>query len=83
MMSTTSTQDPDLAQMAEMIRQYLSKRPQAADTLEGVVSWWLLRQRYETATALVREALHKLVEQGVLTAVTRPGTGTIYKLTVS
>ena len=74
------TPDSDVRQLADAIRQYLSKHPDAADTLEGVVNWWLLRQRYENAMAMVNQALELLVQQGDLTKIKHRGSPPIYKL---
>lgn len=72
--------DSDVRQLADDILQYLSKHPDAADTLEGVVNWWLLRQRYENAMAMVSQALELLVKQGDLTRIKHRGSPSIYKL---
>lgn len=45
---------------------YLRGHPQAADTLDGIVEWWLPLQRYETARRRVENAVEKLVSRGVL-----------------
>ena len=71
--------DPDVHQLADTIRQDLIKHPNAADTLEGVVNWWLVRQRYESATIMVRQALEMLVQQGELTKIQRHGSSTVYR----
>jgi hypothetical protein len=34
--------------VAAELLAYLSRHPNAADTLEGIMNWWLPRQRYET-----------------------------------
>lgn len=75
-----SIQDPDVVRIVETIKQYLSDHPLAADTLEGVVNWWLLRQRYEIAMDLVSQALEVLVQQGVVSKIKPRGSKTIYKL---
>lgn len=80
MKMTPPLPDSDVRQLADAIRQYLSKHPDAADTLEGVVNWWLLRQRYESAVAMVSQALELLVQQGGLTKIKHRGSPTIYKL---
>ena len=66
--------------MANAIKQYLNEHPQAADTLEGIVHWWLLRQRYERAVSLVDDALELLVQQGVLSKIVSNGSQTIYTM---
>ena len=80
MKMTPPTPDSDVLRLADAIRQYLSEHPDAADTLEGVVNWWLLRQRFENATAMVSLALELLVQQGDLTKIKHRGSPPIYKL---
>lgn len=75
-----SKSDSDVARMANAITQYLNKHPQAADTLEGIVHWWLLRQRYERAVTLVGDALELLVQQGILSKIVSHGSQTIYTM---
>lgn len=45
---------------------YLRGHPQAADTLDGIVEWWLPLQRYETARLHIERTLEKLVIDGTL-----------------
>jgi hypothetical protein len=80
MKMTPPVPDSDVRQSADTIRQYLSEHPDAADTLEGVVNWWLLRQRYEKTVAMASQALELLVQQGDLIKINHRGGPTIYKL---
>ena len=48
------------------ILSYLANHPQASDTLEGIVDWWLVQQKIEYQTKVVRDALAELVERGFL-----------------
>ncbi len=48
------------------ILDYLRTHPSAADTLDGIVEWWLPRQRHETARKAIQGALDDLVGQGLL-----------------
>lgn len=59
---------------------YLGNRPRAADTLEGIVSWWLPLQRYETARVRIENALRHLVEVGVLRRDRLPDGAELYAL---
>lgn len=43
--------------VAREILAYLNKRPQACDTLDGILQWWLPRIRLEEATETVEQAL--------------------------
>lgn len=59
---------------------YLHRHPQAADTLEGVVQWWLPQQRYETARRRIERVLEDLVARGELRCERLPGGATLYRL---
>jgi len=48
------------------ILAYLSENPEAGDTFEGIVEWWLLRQRIKFETRNVSEAVTKLVSEGLI-----------------
>jgi hypothetical protein len=61
----------DVEKAKEAILDYLRKRPEASDDLEGIARFWIARQRIEVATASVREALDALVREGVLENVVR------------
>ena len=39
---------------------YLAENPDAEDTVEGIVQWWLLEQGIQRTTAEVKAALDKL-----------------------
>jgi len=52
--------------VAGEILSYLANRPQASDTLEGILDWWLLQQKIEYQAKVVRDALAELVERGFL-----------------
>lgn len=47
---------------------YLKAHPDAGDTLEGIIKWWLPRQELEKAAARIEEALNELVERNYLVA---------------
>lgn len=64
--------------VAQQIARYLEEHPNAADTLEGVVHWWLARQRYEDSVQTVEVALAWLVEQGLVTKQIAPGGQNVY-----
>ena len=48
------------------ILAYLSENPDAGDTFDGIVEWWLLRQRIKFETRNVSEAVTKLVSDGLI-----------------
>lgn len=51
---------------AHEILQYLVDNPNAQDTLEGIVTWWLLVRTIKYQKALVKEALDMLVRDGLV-----------------
>lgn len=61
------------------IVDYFRLHPAAADSLEGIVNWWLPQQRYETAKAIIQQALDDLVKQGVVEEVAS-GDASLYRL---
>ena len=59
------------------ILAYFADHPQAQDTVEGIVEWWLLEQRIKRATTQVKAVLAQLVAEGLV--IPRDGTaGRVY-----
>ena len=56
--------DDQVMDTAGAIIRYLEDRPNAAETVDGVANWWLLRQRYDDSKKVVQRALDYLVDQG-------------------
>lgn len=54
------------SQITYKILAYLTKHPDAQDTLEGIVEWWLLEQKIERETEKVKEALAELIGKGLI-----------------
>ena len=52
--------------VAQEIERYLETHPQAADSLEGISTWWVSRQRIRQELAVVRAALEQLTRSGVV-----------------
>jgi len=50
-----------IANLQLQILDYLARLPQAQDTIEGIVEWWLLEQRIRVATAEVQSVLRNLI----------------------
>lgn len=51
------------------ILAYLMENPQAQDTFEGIVEWWLLERQIRRATLQVRKALAELLREGLVVEV--------------
>jgi hypothetical protein len=62
----------DDAELGQAILRYLAARPQAADTVEGIAEWWLLRQQVCVVVERVERVLRQLTARGILEEV---GTG--------
>lgn len=69
----------ETAVLAEEIRLYLETHPAAADTLDGIVSWWLPGPRHPPAVESVERALDMLADAGVVEKVTRSDGHVIYR----
>lgn len=75
---TRNTTNQDILTIAQEISDYLAEHPKAADSLEGVASWWLARQRYESAEDVVQKALEHLVTKGVVEKISNKGGKTVF-----
>jgi hypothetical protein len=64
---------PMVEDIAKDILEYFLRNPQAADDLEGVARWRLMSQTIYRDLEETSEALDWLVERGLLTRVSRPG----------
>jgi len=62
------------------ILQYLIDNPDAQDTEEGIATWWLLDQAIKHKTALVKEALKRLVKDHLVIEQERSDSRTDYKM---
>jgi len=70
--------DSEIVALAGEINRYLDKHPDAADSLEGIIKWWLLRERYELTRDRVEKAIERLVEDGEIEQSILTGGRVIY-----
>lgn len=68
----------DVLKIADEIAAYLNTHQDAADTLEGVIKWWVLRQRIEEASEKVQSAIEYLCDKGIVKEVAMAGGEPIY-----
>jgi Fe2+ or Zn2+ uptake regulation protein len=68
----------DMKATAEEITRYMQAHPNAADTAEGVLRWWLERGEFALAVDHVREALDWLVDEGHVVRRTLQSGAVIY-----
>jgi hypothetical protein len=73
----SGTEDDDVEALAAEIATYLERHPDAADSLDGIVTWWLARLRYASAKQSVDLALERLRRRGVVRIDDTPA-GKIY-----
>jgi hypothetical protein len=62
------------------ILAYLFDNPDAGDTFDGIVEWWLLHQRIKFETRTVSEAVAKLVAEGLIVEQKGPDARVIYRV---
>ena len=53
-------------ELCHYILAYLADNPDAGDTFDGIVEWWLLRQRVKFETRNVSEAVARLISEGLI-----------------
>ena len=64
--STKGSHDPSWAVIREIL-EYLLNHPDAIDTMEGIMKWWLSEHVASTGRENVKEALDALVSTGWVT----------------
>lgn len=67
-------------QIAYELLTYLAENPDAQDTLEGIVEWWLLERAIKHQTLEVKKALAMLVAQGLVLERKGKDARTYYKV---
>ena len=58
-----------LIRLNDEILSYLRAHPQAADTVEGIVEWWLSRHLPAEGVERVQAALDELVARGLIAQI--------------
>ena len=75
-----SRMNDENAQIAYEILRYLVDNPKAEDTLEGIVTWWLMERTIKQQTLSVQRTLAMLVADRLLIAHTGGDSQTYYKI---
>lgn len=65
-------------EISRVLRNYLDRRPDAADSIEGIHCWWLPPSLHDESRALVEAAVAQLVADGRLRRVVQEDGGVIY-----
>jgi hypothetical protein len=58
--------EPSLLSPAPEILDYLARHPDAQDTIDGILHWWVLDAYIRKWTPKIAETVAQLVEQGFL-----------------
>lgn len=82
MFEETMRSDPnrDQREACYHILAYLVDNPDAGDTFEGIVEWWLLHQRIKFETRTVSDAVAVLVANGMIVEESGPDSRVIYRV---
>ena len=56
----------EIGKLAQEIAEYLRAHQDAADTLEGIVNWWLQRQRLKRCAEKIQKVLQSQVGRGMI-----------------
>lgn len=75
-------ENQNIQAVADEIISYIRKHPNAVDSVEGIASWWITRERYSTAINIVQDALNMLESSGRLLKSTTGNGKEIYSLNV-
>ena len=75
----SSNVDPRVDPGHEIV-EYLRRHPEAADTVDGILDWWLPAQRNENARNEIQHALREFVEQGLIEEVALGDGHQLYRL---
>ncbi len=62
------------------ILSYMADNPDAQDTLEGIVQWWLLERKLKHETPRVKEVVAELVSRGLILERINASSRTHYKI---
>lgn len=67
-------------EIAREILAYLIEHPDAQDTLEGIIQWWLLERKIKYESEMVKEILSELVNKGLLIEQRNSTSGVRYRI---
>jgi Fe2+ or Zn2+ uptake regulation protein len=76
-MNESPLSDPNW--LSQRILDYIKEHPEAADSLEGIASWWLSAPPHAPSLEAVQAALDLLVDQGRMARLQLADGRTLYK----
>lgn len=65
-MIDVSEPEDEIIGIASRIDRYLQAHPNAADSAEGILRWWLTRQRIDESVQKIEQALALLLREGAV-----------------
>lgn len=72
--------DEKREKISEMILSYLQRYPDAGDTLEGIMKWWIGFEKIESSIQDVVDVLENLIQQREISMHNIVDGTTIYKV---
>jgi hypothetical protein len=66
--------------IATEILAYLVDHPNAQDTLDGILQWWLLERHIKYQKEVVKEALSELIEKALLLEIKLADSRVYYRI---
>ena len=72
--------NPSLPSPAPEILNYLARHPDAQDTIEGILHWWVLDACTREWAPRIADAVAQLVEEGSLEQKTTAGGRVLYRI---
>src|SRR5262245_9018355 len=72
--------NPPLLSPAPEILDYLARHPEAQDTLDGILHWWVLDSCVKRWAPRIAETVTNLVQQGFLEEKRSPDGQTFYRV---
>lgn len=66
MAPAAADEERQIEKLCDDIVRYLQNNPNARDTFEGILSWWLLEGEIRRESEKVRRALERLIADGVV-----------------
>lgn len=78
---TSVMHEASVSEIARAILDHLRQNPEAQDTLEGIVQWWLPAQNVKSRTANIKDALDELVTAGLIAKCSGKDAQVSYRLT--
>jgi hypothetical protein len=73
-----SDDDAVVAEVMDEILSYIGAHPQARDTTEGILQWWLPQKRAALSASAVKDAVERLAAAKLIRKERLPGGAVLY-----